>query len=304
MAGFGKTSDGSESMPGQTTNISQIRQMLAEKKLAPLKSLGQNFLTDQNILNKIVNAGEVGADDCVLEIGPGLGALTDQLVARAGRVMAVEYDRGLFQILQERYAQSSNIQLVNADILGINLERLIFDYSSGERLKVIANLPYYITSPVIFKVVEAKLRWDRMIFLVQKEVAQRICAKPGTKAYGTLTVMLNYYGRAEQVGVVSKHVFYPAPQVDSAILRIIPDWERFDPSLYESLHQVVQAAFSQRRKTILNAFESLAQWFGGKTELAGVLQQAGVDPVRRGETLNVDEFIKLAGALRLRKHRG
>lgn len=291
-------------MPNRTTNISQIRQMLANKQLAPLKSLGQNFLTDQNILNKIVAAGDVAEEDWVLEIGPGLGALTDQLAARAGRVVAVEYDRGLFQILEERYAQSSVVQLVNADILNVDLKKLATDTGEGKRLKVIANLPYYITTPIIFKVIEAGLPWDRMVFLVQKEVAQRICAQPATKIYGTLTVMVNYYGRTDHVGVVSKHVFYPAPQVDSSILRIIPDWQRFDSDLYESLHQVVQAAFNQRRKTLLNAFEPLAPWWGGKTELVEMLHHAGIDPSRRGETLKVDEFIKLAEALRQRKHRG
>jgi 16S rRNA (adenine1518-N6/adenine1519-N6)-dimethyltransferase len=291
-------------MSGHPSSVKAIKDILAQNQLAPLKSLGQNFLIDNNILDKIVNSGELTSGDLVLEIGPGLGALTTRLASRAGRVVAVEFDRGLFGILQGIFAGQSNLSLINADFLQVDLQELIQpterqDYSC----KVIANLPYYITSPLIFKLVESDIRWERLIFLVQKEVAQRICAKPGTKDYGTLTVMLNYYGTTRQIGTVSKNVFYPAPQVDSAVIQITPDWNNFDPELYAAFHLVVQAAFGQRRKTVLNALGNLYE-FGGKEKLGDVLAGFGIDPARRGETLEIGEFIRLAKVFRGKKFRG
>ena len=167
-----------------------IREILKEKNLAPRKSLGQNFLIDSNVLMKIVEAGSISPNDLVLEIGPGLGALTEFLLEQAGTVVAVEYDRGLFSILEERFKESPRLKLFNRDIMEVDLLELIKGFEGG--LKIIANLPYYITTPVIFKLVESEINWERMVFLVQKEVAQRISARPGTKEYGALTVMLNF----------------------------------------------------------------------------------------------------------------
>ncbi|HYH05236.1 MAG TPA: 16S rRNA (adenine(1518)-N(6)/adenine(1519)-N(6))-dimethyltransferase RsmA, partial [Bacillota bacterium] len=173
--------------------ITEVRTLLAQKNLAPLKSLGQNFLIDRNFLTKIVKAGELSREDLVLEIGPGLGGLTEQLVQQAGQVVAVEYDRGLFAALTENLAEYPQLQLVNRDFLEFDLKELDAGGSQW-KLKVIANLPYYITSPIIFKLLESRLNWRLMIFLVQKEVALRVAAKPGGKDYGALTVMLKYYG--------------------------------------------------------------------------------------------------------------
>jgi len=291
-------------MPDYPVTLTAIKSVLAKHKLAPLKSLGQNFLFDHNTLEKIVNAGSVSDDDLVLEIGPGLGALTWRLAEKARQVVAVEYDRGLFGILQDLFADKLNVALINADFLQVDLDHLFQPRNeSAQRFKVVANLPYYITTPLIFKLVESGVRWETMVFLVQKEVADRICAKPGGKEYGTLSVMLNYYGYAEQIGTVSKNVFYPAPQVNSAIVRITPDWERFDPEVYACLQRVVQAAFGQRRKTLLNAFGVLIEDFGGKEALAGFLESSGIDPKRRGETLSVNEFLTVAEGLRSRKQR-
>lgn len=291
-------------MPDHPSSVRAIKDILAQNQLAPLKSLGQNFLIDNNILDKIVNSGDLSSNDLVLEIGPGLGALTTRMVAKAGRVIAVEFDRGLYGILQNVFAGQSNITLINADFLQVSLSELIpqplrMEYSC----KVIANLPYYITSPLIFKLVESDIRWERLVFLVQKEVAQRICAKPGNKDYGTLTVMLNYYGETRQIGIVSKNVFYPAPQVDSAVIQITPNWKTFNPELYKALHLVVQAAFGQRRKTVLNALGSLAE-FGGKENLGDLLLGIGINPSQRGETLDFSEFVLLAEALLRLKDRG
>jgi len=279
---------------GKTPSPKIIREILKERNLAPRKSLGQNFLIDSNVLKKIVEAGLVNAGDLVLEIGPGLGALTEFLLEQAGKVVAVEYDRGLFAILTERFRDCDRLQLFNQDIMDIDLVKLFA--SSELRLKVVANLPYYITTPIIFKLVESGIDWERMVFLVQKEVAQRIVARPGTKEYGALTVMLNHYGKVEKVGNVSRTVFYPEPEVDSAIVGITPYQTREVKLQYPRLSQLVQAAFQQRRKTILNAL-AVTGFFQSKDELGAFLKAQGIDPNRRGETLSVAEFQSIAEGL-------
>lgn len=283
------------------TSIKTIKQKLTERSFAPRKSLGQNFLTDENILKKIVNAGNLEQDDLVLEVGPGLGALTEKLLASAGRVVAIEYDRGLFAILSESFAKSENLVLLNQDILETDLLTVFKAYSSKQyHYKVLANLPYYITTPVIFKLIESGLPWELMVFLVQKEVAERLIAKAGTRDYGALTVMLNFFGKVEKVGMVPKTVFYPSPQVDSAIVRITLGKSSDNLEIYPYLRKVVQAAFGQRRKTILNALALLEPLFGGKELLAELLRNLRIDPIRRGETLSLEEFLRLAVEIRAR----
>lgn len=287
--------------PGKVPSPKLIREILNERKLAPRKSLGQNFLTDNNVLTKIAEAGHIKPGDLVLEIGPGLGALTGILLEQAGTVMAVEYDHGLFSILQERFEGSDKLKLFNQDIMETNLHQLVKNQVSG--LKVIANLPYYITTPLIFKLVESEIQWELMVFLVQKEVAERICAKPGSKEYGSLTVMLNFYGKVEKIGNVSRKVFYPEPDVDSAIVRITPYHTLERQLLYPRLSRIVQAAFQQRRKTILNALSSTG-YFQSKEEWESFFKERGIDPERRGETLSVAEFLSLTEGLvpEVKKH--
>lgn len=279
---------------GKVQSPKIIREILSERKLAPRKSLGQNFLIDSNILAKIAEAGLVNPGDLVLEVGPGLGALTEILLEQARMVIAVEYDRGLFSILKERFIDSGNLKLFNQDIMETDLHELVKEHESG--FKVIANLPYYITTPLIFKLVESGINWEQMVFLVQKEVAQRISASPGTKEYGALTVMLNFYGKVEKIGNVSRTVFYPEPDVDSAIVRITPYQNPEVQLLYPRLAKVVQAAFQQRRKTILNALGA-AGFFQTKEELGVFLTVHGIEPNRRGETLSVAEFQSITEGL-------
>ncbi len=288
-------------MPGKTTSISVIKEQLIARNFAPRKSLGQNFLTDDNILSKIITAGDLGENDLVLEVGPGLGALTEKLVERSKQVVAIEYDRGLFTILQEKFADSKNLILFNQDILATDLAEILKDYPREVYCyKVMANLPYYITTPVIFQLIESWLPWKTMVFLVQKEVAERMVAGPGTKEYGALTVMLNFYGSVKKIGNVPKTVFYPNPQVDSAIIQI-KSYGRQDYSLvYPYLHRVVQAAFGQRRKTISNALTSLGNSFEDKELTAELLRKSQIDPMRRGETLSVEEFLRISEELQIR----
>lgn len=282
-------------MTEKLTSIKIVKKLLAEKNFAPRKSVGQNFLTDENTLSKIVTAGNLSKEDLVLEVGPGLGALTQKLLESANRVIAIEYDRGLFTILSENFMEVNNLVLVNEDILETDLAKIFKDYSSKQYYyKVLANLPYYITTPVIFKLIESGLPWELMVFLVQKEVAERLIAKPGTKEYGALTVMLNFFGKVEKIAAVPKTVFYPAPQVDSTIVRIILNKNPANHEIYPYLRRVVQAAFNQRRKTLLNALASLEAFFVNKELLADQLRVLRIDPLRRGETLSLEEFLSIA----------
>lgn len=275
----------------------EIKQTLEFKNLAPRKHLGQNFLVDKNILRKISITGQVGPEDLVLEIGSGMGGLTEELIRQAGQVIGVEYDRGLFGILLENFAGVPNLTLINRDILEIDLPTLL-EPQEQYCLKVIANLPYYITTPVLFKIIESGVFWERLVLLVQKEVAERMSAQPGTKEYGALTVMLNFYGRVEKIGTVPKTVFYPTPQVDSTIVRIFPNPDMEKMELYPFLRQVVQASFGQRRKKIINALTSTAQHLGSKEQLSSLLLNLGISPDCRGESLTSTEFINLAKEIR------
>jgi 16S rRNA (adenine1518-N6/adenine1519-N6)-dimethyltransferase len=287
-------------MAERFTSPKGIRDILAGRNLAPRKSLGQNFLVDANIQQKIIGAANIHRSDLILEIGPGLGALTASLQERAGQVIAVEYDKGLYQILVENFSNKTNIKLLNQDFLETDLASLLDVYREEEyHYKVVANLPYYITTPVIFKLLQAGIDWETMIFLVQKEVADRICAGPGNKDYGALTVMIQFHGKPEKIMNVPKTVFYPAPQVDSTVIRItaalLPAADkirRLQISPY--LHRVVQVAFNQRRKTILNALGTLEPYFGSKEERGRILDKLGIDPQQRGETLTLDKFLGIA----------
>jgi 16S rRNA (adenine1518-N6/adenine1519-N6)-dimethyltransferase len=294
-------------MVERLTSPRVIKEKLAGKNLAPRKSLGQNFLIDENVKLKIIGAANINKTDVVVEIGPGLGVLTESLLERAGKVVAVEYDKGLSAILQETFCNQPDFILLNQDFLETDLSALLDVYPKKEyHYKVVANLPYYITTPVIFKLMEVGINWDSMVFMVQKEVADRICAEPGGKDYGAITVMLNFYGKVEKIASVSKTVFYPVPQVDSAIIRIssrhdspatpwyASDDQRVRAQIYPYLRLVVKAAFGQRRKTILNALASLEEYLGGKSELSKLLVRLGIDPVQRGETLSLRAFLSIA----------
>jgi 16S rRNA (adenine1518-N6/adenine1519-N6)-dimethyltransferase len=283
-------------MTAQPITITEVKAFLTRKQLAPLKSLGQNFLVDRHFLDKIVQSGDLSDDDLVLEIGPGLGGLTERLVAAAGQVVAVEYDRGLFAVLQETMGEHANLTLINQDFLTVDLHQIVARRTT-RHYKVIANLPYYITTPVIFKLLESQIDWKQLIFLVQKEVALRVSARTGTKEYGALTIMLNFYGAVEMLCTVPKGVFYPAPKVDSAVIRITSGKAKVDWTLYPYLRQIVQAAFGQRRKTFLNALAQAEIWPQDKVALQGILINLGIDPGQRGETIAVESYLKLAREL-------
>lgn len=261
------------------------------------KSLGQNFLIDQNILKKIVGAAQLDETKGALEIGPGIGALTQNLANTASKVVAVEIDQRLIPILTELFEHAGNVHIEHADVLKVNIHQLFQQHFSGVAgVSVVANLPYYVTTPIIMKLLEAKLPLENIVVMIQKEVAERMAAKPGTKAYGSLTVAVQYYCETELVCIVPHTVFIPQPNVESAVIKLKV---RPQPAVAvadeDFFFQVVQGAFTQRRKTLLNNMTSL---FGKdqKQLVLDVFERTGIDPARRGETLTLAEFVQLSTA--------
>lgn len=271
---------------------STVRSLLETYGVHVKKRYGQNFLIDGNILNRIVEAAELGPDDTVIEVGPGVGVLTEAMAHRAGQVIAVEIDQQLIPLLQDVLADYENVQVVEGDALRINLDELA---RGAARVKVVANLPYYITSPLIMRFLEASWSLERMVVMVQAEVADRLSASPGSKDYGSLSIAVQYRADVTRVIKVPRTVFYPQPNVDSAVvaleLRPYPIQAR-DDSLFEA---VVRASFAQRRKTLRRALAPLAGAHGVDVEI--MFQKAGVDPGLRGESLTIEQFVALADAL-------
>jgi len=271
--------------------------------IRPTKSLGQNFLTDEVVLKKIAEAAELTKNDIVLEVGPGLGSLTAQLAESAGAVVAVEIDRHLIPALRETLGSYSNIHIIHGDIMRIDPEKELLPYiKDGEgqkrQLKIVANLPYYITTPVIMKLLESGVKAKTMVFMVQKEVADRMRAKPGGKDYGALSVAVQYYSRPSIVIEVPSHSFIPQPDVDSSVIKLeVHDKAPVDLKDQGLFFRVVKAAFGQRRKTLANALNNAGYFGMGKEEIKMVLSDAGVQENQRGETLSIEQFAQLSNLI-------
>lgn len=265
------------------------------------KSFGQNFLTDTNILQKIVDTAEIDDQVNVIEIGPGIGALTEFLAERAAEVMAFEIDHRLVPILADTLRDFDNVTVVNEDILKVDLAQHIQNFKNPDLpIKVVANLPYYITTPILMHLIESGIPFSEFVVMMQKEVADRISAQPNTKAYGSLSIAVQYYMTAKVAFIVPRTVFVPAPNVDSAILKMV---RRPEPAVAvedESFFfKVSKASFTHRRKTLWN---NLTGYFGkteeAKDKLTKALDQAGLSPSVRGEALSLAEFANLADALK------
>ena len=265
------------------------------------KSFGQNFLTDTNILQKIVDTAEIDDQVNVIEIGPGIGALTEFLAERAAEVKAFEIDHRLVPILADTLRDFDNVTVVNEDILKVDLAQHIQNFKNPELpIKVVANLPYYITTPILMHLIESGIPFSEFVVMMQKEVADRISAQPNTKAYGSLSIAVQYYMTAKVAFIVPRTVFVPAPNVDSAILKMV---RRSEPAVAvedESFFfKVSKASFTHRRKTLWN---NLTGYFGKteevKEKLTKALDQAGLSPSVRGEALSLAEFASLADALK------
>lgn len=253
------------------------------------KKLGQNFLIDEHVVNSIVEAAGIKPGDAVLEIGPGIGTLTQGLAEAGANVTAVEIDRRLIEVLSKTLEGYENVRVVYGDILKIDIGETV----GASNYKVVANLPYYITTPIIMGLLESKMPIDVLVTMVQKEVAQRMVAKPGTKDYGSLSVAVQYYTKAEIVFIVEPDSFIPAPKVDSAVIRCTRLEEPPVQVNEKVFFRVVKAAFAQRRKTLSNTLKTT----GVPAEtLKVILANAGIDGTRRGETLTMEEFATLANA--------
>jgi len=264
------------------------------------KSLGQNFLIDPNILRNIVSYADLTEDSVAIEVGPGIGALTEHLARSAGQVVSFEIDQRLLPVLEDTLSPYDNVKVVHSDILKANVaEELSSEFAKYKDIMVVANLPYYVTTPILLKLLMEKLPIRGMVVMMQKEVADRISAKPGTKAYGSLSIAIQYYMKAEVVMIVPKTVFMPQPNVDSAVIRLT---RHAEPPVHvideEFLFEVSRSSFAQRRKTILNNLQSqLPRGKEKKEQILAALAECGIDPTRRGETLSIIEFGQLADAL-------
>ncbi|MER2114575.1 MAG: 16S rRNA (adenine(1518)-N(6)/adenine(1519)-N(6))-dimethyltransferase RsmA [Solibacillus isronensis] len=264
------------------------------------KSLGQNFLIDPNILRNIVSHANLTENSGAIEVGPGIGALTEHLAREAKKVVSFEIDQRLLPVLEDTLSPYDNVKIVHSDILKADVAQVIEEEMPGiEDIMVVANLPYYVTTPILMKLLNDRLPIRGFVVMMQKEVADRITAKPGTKAYGSLSIAIQYYVTAEISMVVPKTVFMPQPNVDSAVIRLIkhenPPVKVIDEDF---LFEVSRASFAQRRKTILNNLQNgLVNGKQNKELILQALEEAGIEPSRRGETLSIQEFGKLADCL-------
>lgn len=264
------------------------------------KSLGQNFLIDPNILRNIVGHAELTENSGAIEIGPGIGALTEHLARAAKKVVSFEIDQRLLPVLEDTLSAYDNVAIVHSDILKANVEEVIAQEMQGiEDIMVVANLPYYVTTPILMKLLNDRLPIRGFVVMMQKEVADRITAKPGTKAYGSLSIAIQYYVTAEIAMTVPKTVFMPQPNVDSAVIRLIKhDHPPVEVISEDFLFEVSRMSFAQRRKTIFNNLQSGLQNGKAKKDLIlKALEESGIEPTRRGETLSIIEFGRLADAL-------
>lgn len=278
--------------PKNTIEIIQKYEFMFQKKF------GQNFLIDTHVLEKIISAAGITKDDCVLEIGPGIGTMTQYLAENAGHVVAVEIDRNLIPILKETLADYDNVTVINEDILRVDIKALAEEYNGGKTIKVVANLPYYITTPIIMGLFESGVPIDNITVMVQKEVADRMKEGPGSKDYGALSLAVQYYAEPEIVANVPPNCFIPRPNVGSAVIRLTRHKEMpvevKDPAL---MFKIIRASFNQRRKTLQNGLGNAPELPYTKEQIAAAITEMGLTPTIRGEALSLAQFAQLSDIL-------
>ena len=279
--------------PKNTIEIIQKYEFMFQKKF------GQNFLIDTHVLEKIISAAGITKNDCVLEIGPGIGTMTQYLAENAGHVVAVEIDRNLIPILKETLADYDNVTVINEDILRVDIKALAEEYNGGKPIKVVANLPYYITTPIIMGLFESGVPIDNITVMVQKEVADRMKEGPGSKDYGALSLAVQYYAEPEIVANVPPNCFIPRPNVGSAVIRL----DRYaEPPVQTADEQfmfsIIRASFNQRRKTLVNGLSNAPGLNVSKEKIKEALAQMELSETVRGETLTLEQFAQLADLLR------
>lgn len=278
--------------PKNTIEIIQKYEFMFQKKF------GQNFLIDTHVLEKIISAAGITKNDCVLEIGPGIGTMTQYLAENAGHVVAVEIDRNLIPILKETLEDYDNVTVINEDILRVDIKTLAEEYNGGKPIKVVANLPYYITTPIIMGLFESGVPIDNITVMVQKEVADRMKEGPGSKDYGALSLAVQYYAEPEIVANVPPNCFIPRPNVGSAVIRLTRHKEMpvevKDPAL---MFKIIRASFNQRRKTLQNGLGNAPELPYTKEQIAAAIAERGLTPTIRGEALSLAQFAQLSDIL-------
>ena len=259
------------------------------------KKYGQNFLIDTNVLNRIISAAEITREDCVLEIGPGIGTMTQYLAEHAGEVVAVEIDQNLIPILEETLSAYDNVTVINADIMKVDIGEIAERKNGGRPIKVVANLPYYITTPIIMGLFEDHVPLESITVMVQKEVAERMQVGPGTKDYGALSLAVQYYAKPEIVANVPPNCFIPRPGVGSAVIRLTCYREKpVRVTDEKKMFALIRASFNQRRKTLVNALGNAPELGVSKARAAEALEKMQLPPAIRGEALTLEQFAKLS----------
>lgn len=274
-------------------NLSVIKGLMADAGITFRKEFGQNFLTNRIIPEDIADNCTNNPDSLIIEIGPGIGCLTAELAARYKRVVAIEIDRGLIPILDKTLAEFDNVTVINEDVMKLNLADIVNEYSNGMPVSVCANLPYYITTPILMYLLESGVKFSTITVMVQNEVAARLAAKPGSADYGAITAILGYYGNTKKLFKVSAGCFVPAPKVDSAVVRIdLFDTPLYTPKNEKLFRNCIKAAFEMRRKTLQNALSSKLGY--DKELIRDAILSVGHPEAVRGERLSTEEFVKLA----------
>lgn len=277
---------------------SELMSVLNKYNFSFSKSLGQNFLIDQNILNKIVSGSGINENTNVLEVGPGAGTLTRELCLKAKKVTAVEIDKALIPILNDVMSDFDNFNLINSDILELNINELIKNEFDNESFTVVANLPYYITTPIIMNFLESELPVNSMTLMIQKEVAARILAEPGTKDYGALSVAVQFYAEPGIICSTSPHCFTPQPKVTSTVVNLkLYDKPKYDVKNKEQFFKIVKSIFSQRRKTLVNSLSGSPYLDLSKDKIIDVLKQMELNEKVRGEKLNIEQIAELSNII-------
>lgn len=284
-------------MIGKLTSPNTIKYIMKKYDFKFSKGLGQNFLINEMVVQDIVDGAEIDENDCVLEIGPGIGVMTYEIASRAKQVTAIEIDNYLLPVLDETLASFDNVTIVNKDVLKVDLVALIDEHFNGQPPKVVANLPYYITTPIVMRLLEDELPISDIVVMVQKEVADRMLAKPSTKAYGALSIAVQFYSEPEIITEVPPSSFMPQPKVTSTVIRLRvkkrKNLELLDKKLF---FNTVKDSFGKRRKTLLNCLSSGILQIP-KDDLRIIFEVSGIDGIRRGETLTIEEFAVLANAI-------
>lgn len=274
------------------------KEIINKYSFAFQKKFGQNFLIDSNILENIVGAAEITKDDFVLEIGPGIGTMTQYLCEAAGHVVAVEIDKMLIPILEDTLSEYDNVEVINQDVLKVDIKSLAEEKNGGKPIKVVANLPYYITTPIIMGLFESGVPIESITIMVQKEVAERMQTGPGSKDYGALSLAVQYYAEAKVMLTVSAQCFMPKPNVDSAVIKLTrhktPAVEVRDEKL---MFQIIRASFNQRRKTLVNGLKNSPELKYSKEQIVGAITAIGKPENIRGEALTLEEFAALSNQL-------